>query len=116
MTTMTEVDRDTYYDLIELPSGRHVPVPIAEEIIGTKSLGKIPVSRKKVRDNEFFSCPTCGAKDFYASIRYCCVEDEEIEEREEKEEEERQLKEKALTMMVKKAQFYKLRYIKAVMQ
>jgi len=112
--TVTDDDHNSYYDLIELPSGRHVPVPIAEKIIGKESLGKIPVSRK-VRDNNFFSCPVCGTTDFYANIRYCCVEsEEEIEKSEEADEEERELKEKALAMIVRKAQFYKLRYIRAV--
>ena len=108
-------ENDGYYDLVEfLGSGRHIPVPIARKIIGAVALGEIPVS-KKVRDNNFFSCPECGTTDFYASIKYCCVEDEEeIERREEAEEGERELKEKALAMIVRKGQFYKLRYIRAV--
>ena len=47
-----------YYDLIELPNGRHVPVPIARGLLGGAIIDAIPVS-KKVRDSQFFYCVQC---------------------------------------------------------
>lgn len=50
--------RDDSMDLIELPNGRHVPVPIAKRLVGTAIVEVIPVSRR-VRDNKFFYCVQC---------------------------------------------------------
>lgn len=47
-----------YYDLIELPSGGHVPLPIALDIIGVDVV-KIPLDRTRIRDGDFFYCPEC---------------------------------------------------------
>ena len=47
-----------YYDLIELPNGRHVPAPIAERLIGEAIIERIPISRKH-RNARFFYCPAC---------------------------------------------------------
>lgn len=51
---------EDYYDLIELPDGHHVPVPIAKNLIGQAIIERIPVSRKQ-RDGMFFYCPSCDA-------------------------------------------------------
>ncbi len=48
-----------YYDLIELPTGRHIPVPIARRLIGEAVLGAIPKSHK-IRNSEFFYCQQCA--------------------------------------------------------
>jgi hypothetical protein len=47
-----------YYDLIELPNGKHIPVPIAKRLVGEKIVESIPIS-KKVRDGKFFYCIQC---------------------------------------------------------
>lgn len=47
-----------YYDLIELPSGGHVPLPIALNIIGA-DIVKIPFDRQRTRGGLFFFCPEC---------------------------------------------------------
>jgi len=54
-----------YYSLIKLPSGRHIPLPLAlrKEIVTFKDLKKIPLSRRK-RDAFYFTC-LCGAKSFW---------------------------------------------------
>ena len=49
---------EDYYDLIELPDGHHVPVPIAKRLVGQKIVESIPVSRK-TRGQGFFYCPAC---------------------------------------------------------
>ena len=49
---------EDYYDLIELPDGHHVPVPIAKNLIGWTIIESIPVSRKQ-RDGRFFYCAQC---------------------------------------------------------
>jgi len=49
---------EDYYDLIELPNGHHVPVPIAKRLVGEKIVECIPMSRK-VRGQRFFYCPAC---------------------------------------------------------
>jgi len=51
---------EDYYDLIELPNGHHVPVPVAKRLVGEKIVECIPMSRK-VRDQRFFYCPACDA-------------------------------------------------------
>ena len=52
------VKPEDYYDLIELPNGHHVPVPIAKRLIGEKIVEEIPQSRK-VRNQRFFYCLKC---------------------------------------------------------
>ena len=47
-----------YYDLIELPSGRHIPIPIALRLVGLEEVVKIPVSNRK-RGEYFYFCPKC---------------------------------------------------------
>ena len=67
-------DIDGYYDLIELPSGGHIPVPIAAKLIGWNEfeevVAKIPKS-SKVRDEQFFTCPICGYKSFFSQRGGC---------------------------------------------
>lgn len=52
----------TYYDLIELPSRRHIPVPIMARHVGWKVIDEIPQSHK-VRDSKFFYCGRCHEQD-----------------------------------------------------
>jgi len=52
---------EDYYDLIELPDGHHVPVPIAKRLVGEKIIESIPMSRK-VRGQRFFYCAQCDYK------------------------------------------------------
>lgn len=47
-----------YYDLIELPTGEHIPVPIAKKLVGKEILAFIPVS-PKFRGDRFFYCEQC---------------------------------------------------------
>lgn len=62
---------DRYYDLIQLPSGGHVPVPhLTAMHVGWETLVKIPLG--KPRGHDFFSCPTCGEKSFYAGVCTQC--------------------------------------------
>ena len=49
---------EDYYDLIELPNGHHVPVPIAKKLVGEKIVESIPISRK-TRGQRFFYCAPC---------------------------------------------------------
>jgi len=48
-----------YYDLIEFPSGKHVPVPLAIKRVGLKEVLKIPVAEKK-RGWNFYFCEYCA--------------------------------------------------------
>jgi hypothetical protein len=52
------VRSEDYYDLIELPNGHHVPVPIAKRLVGGKIVESIPPSRKS-RGSRFFYCAQC---------------------------------------------------------
>lgn len=52
-----------YYDLIALPGGGHVPVPIAVRIIGRAAVGGIPLDRQHWRDGRFFNCDLCRLED-----------------------------------------------------
>lgn len=56
-----------YYDLIELPSGRHIPVPVAIRTIGLEEVLKIPVANKK-RNRTFYFCEKC--REYYCEW-YC---------------------------------------------
>jgi len=111
---------DDYYDLIELPSGAHIPVPIAKKLVGEEAVRKIPVSHK-VRNELFFECPICGERGFYSGLCPDCwldaEHDDELEEFANKwyymRMSDYPLKEKAFVNMVKKRRFRKLRYIKA---
>jgi hypothetical protein len=49
---------EDYYDLIELPDGHHIPVPIAKRLVGERIVESIPVSRK-TRGQRFFYCAPC---------------------------------------------------------
>lgn len=61
------MDGDQYYDLIELPSGGHVPVPhLVAMHVGWETLAKIPLG--KPRGDDFFSCPVCRKKSFYSGV------------------------------------------------
>jgi hypothetical protein len=55
---LQSVRPEDYYDLIELPDGHHVPVPIVKRLVGQKIVESIPVSRK-VRNQRFFYCVQC---------------------------------------------------------
>jgi len=48
-----------YYDLIELPSGRHIPVPLAIKRVGIEEILKIPIAEKK-RGWNFYFCEQCA--------------------------------------------------------
>jgi|Deesub1362A_J573_1020465.scaffolds.fasta_scaffold23148_2 hypothetical protein len=105
-----------YYDLIELPSGRHIPAPIAVELVGTEEIRKIPVARKK-RDHEFFFCPHCGESDFFK--HYCCADCtddycDECPDNPDKTEKQIRLKELAFVQLIKNKQYRKLRYIRSI--
>lgn len=50
--------RAGYYDLIELPSRRHIPAPIAARTLGWPALYELPLS-PRVRDEQFFYCGRC---------------------------------------------------------
>jgi len=109
------VRRIDYYDLIELPSGRHIPVPIAIELVGIKNVLKIPVSRKKVRDHCFYWCDECAKEhEPYTNLIYggsffkCLIHNTETYE-------ENKLKYIALKELVRRKQFWKMRYITAIM-
>lgn len=100
-----------YYDLIELPNGRHLPVPIAIRLVGIKTILKIPVSRRK-RDEHFYWCDKCAEYEidevgFYeGSFFKCRWHNRESEE-------ENRAKELAFKLLVEQGQFHKLRYIEA---
>lgn len=101
-------DDEDYYDLIELPSGRHIPVPIARELVGDKEISKIPLSRK-IRDEEFFECPQCGEPSFFKVYQcdYCGYEDEEPEW-------VSKAKELAFIQLIRQNKHHKLRYIRSI--
>ena len=65
------VDRDDYYDLIQLPSGGHIPAPFIDWSVVPRE--QIPTSGI-VRDDEYFTCFRCGDVSFYKC--YCYDEDE----------------------------------------
>ena len=48
-----------YYDLITLPNGGHVPVPLAVNLIGKEEVGGIPMDRQRWRDERYFHCDQC---------------------------------------------------------
>ncbi|WP_202320354.1 hypothetical protein [Archaeoglobus neptunius] len=106
-----------YYDLIELPSGGHVPVPIALELVGEKEIRKIPVSRRR-RDDRFFYCPECDELSFFkhTPCDHCDSQEEgDCENCPEIKELELQYraKEVAFVNLIRKKQYRKLRYIRA---
>ncbi|MCD6575830.1 MAG: hypothetical protein J7K73_01570 [Nanoarchaeota archaeon] len=88
-----------YYALIELPSGKHIPLPIAllDGAVGLKDLKKIPLSKKR-RDNKFYTRP-CGAPSFYRCPEW------------EVEEEESNLKKLALRRLIREGLHKKLRLV-----
>jgi len=92
--------RLVYYALIELPSGRHVPLPIAlrEKIVSSKDLEKIPLSRKR-RDNKFYTRP-CGAYSFFKCPYW-----------NEKNKDETKIKLLALQRLIREGQHKKLRLV-----
>ena len=66
-----------YYDLIEyMVNGRiaHIPAPLAVEVLSLKKVKQIPVS-KKVRDESFYDCESCGESFYLCS---CYQEEEEF--------------------------------------
>jgi len=102
-----------YYDLIALPDGKHVPVPIAIEIVGVRNILKIPVSRLK-RDWHFYWCEECAEEAYrigepYDGDFYKCWWHSDRNPLDFK------AKEAALKLLVENKQFYKLRYIEAIM-
>lgn len=105
-----------YYDLIELPGGGHIPVPIAVELVGEKEVKRIPISRRK-RDNTFFFCPECGMLDFFKhrECDHCHSDLSECENcKYEKElKESYRLKELVFVHLVRSGKHRKMRYIRA---
>jgi hypothetical protein len=65
------VKPEDYYDLIELPNGHHVPVPIAKRLIGQKIVESIPISRK-TRGQRFFYCAQCDSLQRTLAHDYPC--------------------------------------------
>ncbi len=66
-----------YYDLVELPSRRHLPVPMVGLIIGWEHLDRLARS-PAVRDERFFYCGRCaeelregGNPQYYGSFFRC---------------------------------------------
>jgi len=91
-----------YYDLIELPSGAHVPVPLAlREGVPLSLILKIPVSRKK-RTDEFYYCEKCDVQPY--SFFRCAIHRPVSEE-------ETRIKLKVLKTLIFCKQLRKLRYI-----
>jgi len=100
-----------YYDLIELPDGKHIPVPIAIRLVGLKEVLKIPVSRKKIRDKYFYWCPDCAEfydEDYEGSFFKCRWHSKDYNS------DNFKAKEAAFLMLIKNKQYHKLRYIEAV--
>ena len=64
----------SYYDLIRLLNGGHIPPEILHEKYGVSwdDLAKIPLG--KPRDGETFACPICGEKSFFAGVCRDCVD------------------------------------------
>ena len=115
MNRVTKIEDVGYYDLIELPSGSHIPAPIALKLVGIKEISKIPVSRRK-RDEHFFYCPECEMTDFFkhTPCSHCsdydcdnCPVEKELEEY-------YKTKEIVFVHLIRTGQHRKLRYIKAV--
>lgn len=51
-----------YYHLIQLPSRRHIPVPLLPAwIMGER----IPIHSREIRNGRFFQCKDCGQRSFY---------------------------------------------------
>jgi len=95
---------DDYYDLIELPNGKHIPVPIAVKLVGKSKVAKIPLAKRR-RDNMFFYCPECGKTSFYK-----CWEHNSLDERVNEE------KERYFLNLIKAGKYSKLRYIVAELE
>jgi len=107
-----KVRRIDYYDLIALPSGKHIPVPIAIEIIGLKNILKIPVA-KIMRNERFYWCEECAKEaeewgEFYEGSFFKCLRHSKDTQ------DDYELKYIALREIVRKKQFYKLRYIRSL--
>jgi len=99
-----------YYDLIELPSGKHVPVPIAIKEVGLKNVLKIPVSRKKKRGYDFYWCEQCQEEfeaqgEPYMGDFFKCKIHRPPSERKNK------IKIAVFKELIRKKQYYKLKYI-----
>ena len=99
-----------YYDLIEFPNGKHIPVPIAIKEVGLKNVLKIPVSRKKKRTYDFYWCEQCQEEieewggiyigDFFK----CKIHNPPSKN-------ETNIKIAVLKELIRKKQHYKLKYI-----
>jgi len=99
------VRRLDYYDLIELPNGRHVPVPIAIEAIGIRNVLKIPIA-KEVRDDQFYWCNKCAELyPLYEGSFFKCTWHNPESEKENEE------KISILKRLVNQGEFKKLKYI-----
>ena len=112
------MEGDQYYDLIELPSGGHVPVPhVIAMHVGWETLVKIPLG--KPRGHDFFSCPVCKRESFYAGVCTGCqlaLPEEQLREhvialvnRKDKEREE-------IRLIIKNDDWTGCKYIRAVEQ
>jgi hypothetical protein len=105
----TIMARVSYYDLIELPSGGHIPVPIAIGLIGRENICRIPIDRKRKRDDWFFICPVCSfGGPISRSFFRCKVHSTKDEE------EYNRTKERELAEIIKAKQYRRLKYIRSV--
>ncbi|ADC64691.1 hypothetical protein Ferp_0517 [Ferroglobus placidus DSM 10642] len=93
---------ENYYDLVELPGGSHIPVPIAIQLVGIKEVAKIPVSRK-VRNDNFFYCLECDEHSFFKCWEHY---EPEIDV-----EEDLKLKEAVFVSLIRNGKHRKCRYI-----
>ena len=103
-----------YYDLIELPSGAHIPAPVALELVGIQEISKIPVSKRK-RDERFFYCPECGDHDFFKHTPCTHCYDYNCDECDVPYllDEYYRIKEAVFVRLIRERKYDKLRYIKA---
>ena len=108
-----KVRRIDYYDLIALPSGRHIPVPIAIDLVGIRNVLKIPVSWKVLRDDRFYWCEECAEEamlsgEIYEGSFFKCLWHHPPNEA------ENNLKYVVFRELILKKQYWKLRYIQSL--
>ncbi len=106
-----------YYDLLQLPSGGHVPIPhLLEMGIEWKTLAKIPLG--KPRGVDYYTCPGCGRKSFYAG--FCCCECEEyidpdaLKKYKDSRDARKEREKSELQTIIENDDWQKCRYIRAV--
>jgi hypothetical protein len=112
---------EDYYDLIQLPNGRHVPVPIAKRLVGSAIVEEIPMSRK-VRDSKFFYCLQCDKHqtkileedgEFYEHHPNCGYSFFKCKQHNPQTEEDNRKKEAMLVRLILGGLYKTLRYVQA---